>query len=585
MTTQAQAQTPEREKSFLVADCGHTNTTVALFDTVAGSYRLIARATVPTTDKAPWVDISQGVQQAIARITDITGRKLLNKQGRLMRPTRADGSGVDEFAAVLSAAPPLTVLLGGLFEDVSLKSARKALHTTYVAEVETLSLADTRTEGEQVTAVIEADPDVIFIVGGTDGGAEDRLMQLVETINLGVNVLADTQHAQVVFAGNINLRSQVRELIGDKANVQVVDNVRPNLEVEQIDDAIRIAGELYEDIKIGALPGIKELREWSNYPLRPTARAFGNICQYFAALNEQRVLGLDLGSDSVSLVMSQPEQTQISVRTEMGIGRPVRHLLDCVDPAAIARWAPAEISMEQTADFVFNRSLHPFTTAMTETGQYLEQALAREVIRSAVQATAVDLGWSKPGEPSTLPPFDLLLARGGLLANTARPGQVMLLLLDALQPTGIFSIALDQYGVLPALGALATHQPLTVVQALEAGVLTDLGWVIAPAGNSQPGKKVLKIIIESEQAGFEGDIEYGKIEIFPIPPKQPARVTIKPARRFDVGFGPGQGKTITLYGGTVGGLVVDARGRPLTLPQDDADRRSLVRKWLWDMGG
>jgi len=256
-----------------------------------------------------------------------------------------------------------------------------------------------------------------------------------------------------------------------------------------------------------------------------------------------------------------------------------------VAPADIARWTPTEISAEETADFVFNRSLHPFTMAMTETDQYLEQALAREVIRNAVQATAVDLGWSRPGELTMLPPFDLLLARGSLLANTARAGQAMLLLLDAFQPTGVFSIALDQYGVLPALGALATHQPLTVVQALEAGVLTDLGWVIAPAGKSQTGKKVLKIVIESEQAGFEGDIEYGKIEIFPIPPKQPARVTIKPTRRFDVGFGPGQGKTITLYGGTVGGLVVDARGRPLTLPHDDADRRSLVRKWLWDMGG
>ena len=55
--------------------------------------------------------------------------------------------------------------------------------------------------------------------------------------------------------------------------------------------------------------------------------------------------------------------------------------------------------------------------------------------------------------------------------------------------------------------------------------------------------------------------------------------------RFDIGFGPGQGKKMTLTGGLVGGLVVDARGRPFTLPRDVADRRSLMRKWLWDMGG
>jgi hypothetical protein len=161
----------------------------------------------------------------------------------------------------------------------------------------------------------------------------------------------------------------------------------------------------------------------------------------------------------------------------------------------------------------------------------------------------------------------------------------MLMLLDALQPTGIFAIALDRYGVLPALGALAAHQPLAVIQTLEAGVLSDLGWVIAPTGKGQLGKKAMDISIESERISFEGEIEFGKIEIFPIAPGKSAKVTVKPTSRFDIGFGPGQGKKMTLTGGLVGGLVIDARGRPFTLPRDVADRRSLMRKWLWDMGG
>jgi hypothetical protein len=246
---------------------------------------------------------------------------------------------------------------------------------------------------------------------------------------------------------------------------------------------------------------------------------------------------------------------------------------------------PTEVSATETADYIFNKSLHPFILPTDEKTLQMEQAVARTLIRCAVATAGRDACWPFVGEQRMLPPFGLLLARGSTLANAPRPGQIMLMLLDALQPTGIFSVALDRYGVLPALGALAAHQPLAVVQTLEAGVLSDLGWVIAPTGKGTLGKKAMEISIESERVSFEGEIEFGKIEIFPIAPGKSATVTVKPTSRFDIGFGPGQGKKMTLTGGLVGGLVIDARGRPFTLPRDVADRRSLMRKWLWDMGG
>jgi hypothetical protein len=174
MTTEApQVETYD---SFLVADCGSTHTTVVLFDMVGGAYRLIARAAVPTTAHGPWFDVAQGVQQAISRISEITGRKLLSEQGRLIRPVRADGSGVDHFAAVASAAQPLDVLLVGLFDQVSITSARKALRAIYHHEKDHLTLSDQRPPHEQVGAVVQSQPDLILITGGTEGGAENRLL-------------------------------------------------------------------------------------------------------------------------------------------------------------------------------------------------------------------------------------------------------------------------------------------------------------------------------------------------------------------------------------------------------------------------
>jgi hypothetical protein len=283
--------------------------------------------------------------------------------------------------------------------------------------------------------------------------------------------------------------------------------------------------------------------------------------------------------------MATPEHVQVSIHSELGTGLPVANLLDMVSVDEVRQWVPTEISAAETADYIFNKSLHPFTLSTDENMVQLEQAVARNLILCAAVAAGSDARWPFVGEQRTPPPFGLLLARGSTLANAPRPGQIVLMLLDALQPTGIFSIALDRYGVLPALGALAAHQPLVVIQTLEAGVLSDLGWVIAPTGKGQLGKKAMEVSIESERVSFEGEIEFGKIEIFPIAPGKSAKVTVKPTGRFDIGFGPGQGKKMTLSGGLVGGLVIDARGRPFALPRDVADRRSLMRKWLWDMGG
>lgn len=572
------------EKSFIVADIGTINTTVVLIDTVAGHYRLVARASVQTTARLPWLDASKGVQQGIARISEITGRALLNERGLLIRPPRKDGSGIDDFAVVVSAPGPLRTVLVGLYDEMSIASLRKALRTVYTEEIDVLSLADTRQDEEQITAVIHHRPDLIAITGGTDGGAEERLRHLIEVVSIATAVLAEGERPYVVYAGNLKLREQVRTLIEAYSHLHIADNVRPELTVEQLDDVVRITNGIYGDIKIQNLPGIHELNDWASYPMLPSASAFATICHYLAALNKQRVLGIDLGSNHTVLALADAKQVQLAVRPEFGMGEPAANLLQKVSAETISQWIPDEVDAADVANYVYNKSAHPQTIPMTEEELQIEQAMAREMLRCAMMETAVEWEWGQ-GKKGGTPSFDHLVVHGATLANMPRPGQIMLLLLDALQPVGVFAVSLDQYGVLPPLGALASHQPLAVVQALEAGVLSELGWVIALAGKGSPGKKAMDIVVESAQGRFGGDIKYGQIEIILIAPGQTAEVTVKPTGRFDIGYGPGQGKTITLKGGTVGGLVVDARGRPLALPRDEADRRSLVRKWHWDLGG
>jgi hypothetical protein len=574
--------TPTRFKSFLLADCGAINTTVALLDVVENSYRLIARATVPTTIDEPTPNLTDGLQEAITRITRITGRTLLTNQGILLRPMRLNGDGVDHFIVVVSASKPLNTLLVGLSEEVSLATSRRALFSNYVREVETFSLADERDGAEQLEALIASQPDLILIGGGTDGGEDKRLLELIETVSLGVQTLSRSQRVQAVYGGNIKLRERVTQLLGEQTNLQVIENMRPRLEVERLEEAINIVGTLYEELCINRLPGIRDLTDWAELPPLPTATAFGAICRYFAALNQNQVLGVDLGAEQVSFVTADSEQTAVSIYAGLGMGRSLPKLLAHTSLEEIAHWLPRAVDPNDLYDIIYHKSLYPQTIPDTPEELQIEHVLARAVLRSGLNRAAKIWAWPNPTQA---PPCQMMLVRGSTLTQAARNGQIILMLLDALQPTGIFSVVLDQYGMLPLLGALSAVESLPVIQTLESGVLSSLGWVVVPTGSGHSGQKILDISMEMDQGQKVGEeVEYGSLTILPLRPDQTAKVTLKPTRRFDVGQGPGKERQLTISGGTVG-LIIDGRGRPLHLPEDDTARRTLIRQWLFDVGG
>lgn len=570
-------------QSYLVADCGHTTTTVALFDVVAGSHRLIARAAAPTAAGAPAFDVSTGIQQAIRSLEQITGRTLLTPSGAVIRPRQPTGSGVDHFGATVSAAPPLRAVIGGLLEDVSVASARRALNTIYATEVDRITLADTRDEESQINALLTEDPDVLILTGGTDNGDSKRLLGILDVVEMSLGLREVGKRPQVIYAGNRALRERVTAELGSQTKVYVAANLRPKVETEQIGEVASLVDNLYEELKMGELPGFGELVSWSSYPPQPTARAFSQMVRYFAALYHDRVLGLDLGSDSVTVAVADEKTLQVAIRSDLGMGKPISEFLNAGVVAEIRNWLAVDMSDDALTDFLQTKALYPGTVPMKDEELQMEQALARYLLREAVGSTATNWGWSTAG--SGVPPFALLLLRGQALTEAPRSGQALLMALDALQPAGVFAVALDQYGVLPALGLLALRHPLPAVQILEGGVLLDLGWVVAPRFRAATGQHVLRVKVNAEKQGqLNVEVAAGDLTLLPLAPGEQAELVLEPARRVDVGFGPGQGKTITIHGGTAG-LVIDARGRPIDLPQDEEQRRAALQQWRWDMGG
>jgi hypothetical protein len=185
-----------------------------------------------------------------------------------------------------------------------------------------------------------------------------------------------------------------------------------------------------------------------------------------------------------------------------------------------------------------------------------------------------------------MPPLEPILASGGPLARCPRPGYTVLVLLDSLQPSGVSTLVLDPYSLMPAMGAAASVLPMASVQVLESGSFVSLATVVSPVGQGRFGRPVLRLRLERDDGGeaVEGEVRLGQMVTIPLGQGQHAKLTLRPERGFDVGFG-GNGKAgiLRVAGGAIG-VVIDARGRPLRLPVDPARRIEMVQKWMWDLG-
>lgn len=569
--------------SFLLADCGSVTTTVALFDFVGAEYRLIARAVSPTTIRMPWRDIVVGIQEATTQIADITGRQLITESGELITPEQQNGSGVDFFGVTISAARPLNVLIAGLLEDVSIASVRRALESIYAQEVGAFTLDTSRDEQAQIQSVLKEKPDLLFIAGGADGSDPKQLLDLLESLELGTSLLDGAPGPDILYAGNRQLRERVTESFGQSSTVYMAQNVRPSIEVEQLHEAKQLLKEIYLERKLGDIPGIQDLASWVDAPMEANGRAFATMIDYFGALYRAPVVGVDLGSSNVVLATADDKGPgRLFIHSNLGMGEPLPGILNACTPKDILRWVPADYAESQLKDFIYQKSIHPQTVPLTEDEVFLEQALARTLLQQALARAAHSWGWSAEG--FSLLSTDLLVMRGSALANSSRPGQALLTVLDTLQLSGVFSVAVDRHGILPMLGLMAAQDAAAVVQILEGGVLHELGWIIAPMGAGTPGEQALQIVVASDEKGeYHIDAEFGELIAVPLAQGASAELRLKPEKKVDVGRGPGRGRKITVHGGAVG-LVVDMRGRPFTLPEEDEERRRRIRQWHWDMG-
>lgn len=581
----------KRIGSILVVDCGTVTTKAMLLDRVAGQYRLVAHGESPTTTKHPWGDVTSGIRHAIEQLANVTGRQFFDGSGNLISPEMAGRQGVDAFAATTSAGEPLYVVLGGLTRDLSIASARRAVAGTY-SKIQAIlgnEPSEPLSDEARVHAIRDAAPDVVCIAGGTDSGAVRPILAMVEAVTLACSMLEFDERPQLLYMGNPKLRQRVANIVGEEAELHISSNVRPTLDHEFLIDAQNKLEELYVQHKMAHVPGINTVTRWGAVPPTPTARAFGRLMQYLWHLGDpgKGVLGVDVGAANTTVAAVFDEELYLTVHGDLGTVFGGERLLKKYGSDALIRWLPEAVSSYEARGWLINKQMHPISIPQVEQELWLEQALAREVIRATLKIARP--GW-RTGDaqpyPDLLPFCDTIVVSGGALTHSPQPGQAALIALDAVEPIGVSTLVLDKHGLAPALGSLAAVKPLAAVEALDGGGFVNLGTVVTPVGSAHPGDTVLKVkIVYDDESELEVEVNYGSLEVLPLPPGQEAVVELHPQRRFDVGLGgPGKSGKRRVSGGTVG-LIIDARGRPLSIPHASEQRHEQMQQWLWDVGG
>lgn len=592
-------------RSILATDCGSTTTKAILIEKRDDEYQLIVRGEAPTTVEAPVEDVTAGVINAITEVEELAGRKLLDN-GVIIKPhvqKKGGDEGVDIYISTSSAGGGLQMMVAGVVRNMTAESAERAALGAGAIVMDVIASNDKRLPHERIERIRQLRPDMFLLSGGIDGGTTSHVVELAEIIaaarpqpRLGI-----AYQLPLIFAGNKDARELIRERLESVMALEIVDNLRPVLEREDLMPTRHKIQQQFLEHVMAQAPGYKTLIDWTDAPIMPTPGAVGEIIQTVSSQQDIQVVGVDIGGATTDVfsVFKNREDEAIFNRTvsaNLGMSYSVSNVLAEAGIENVLRWVPFDIEVGDLRNRVKNKMIRPTTIPQTLQELVLEQAIAREALRLAFEQhkqLAVELrgvqqqrtiseAFSQAESGQTLVnmlSLDMLVGSGGVLSHAPRRQQSMLMMIDAFEPEGVTHLAVDSIFMMPQLGVLAQVNAEAATQVFERDCLIHLGTCVAPIGNGREGDTCLTVEIHSsDKPAINEEVPFGALRLYPLALGEKASLKLHPTRRFDLGAGHGTTVEKEAVGGVVG-LVIDTRGRPLEVPLDSEERVSQLTKW------
>ena len=334
-------------KTILATDCGSTTTKAILIEFVENEYRLTYRGEAPTTVEAPFEDVTRGVLNAVMEIEELSNRKIINED-KIISPSNND-NGVDIYISTSSAGGGLQMMVAGVVKTMSGESAERAALGAGSIVMDIIASNDGRLPHEKIKRIRELRPDMILLSGGIDGGTVSHVVELAEILAAANPQprLGQDYKLPVIYAGNKDAKDKIKDTLGEKVDLDLVDNIRPVLEQENLEPSRDKIHDLFMEHVMQQAPGYKKLMSWTDAPIMPTPGAVGSLIEMIAEKENITVVGVDIGGATTDIFSVFQGKFNRTVSANLGMSYSICNVLAESGLDNVLRWVPFDIDRKE----------------------------------------------------------------------------------------------------------------------------------------------------------------------------------------------------------------------------------------------
>ncbi len=536
-------------------------------------HRLLTIGAAPSTLDAPHFDLTPAYEEAVAAVERSAGSYAFARPPygeslaeRAARVAALTGSGI--------AGRPTVFLVGNLVAR-DLEALVRVLDEAGLAMAGRATTAvrafRDRVDGPSVVESIAAQTPDVIMVALTDDTGEG--LDYVTDLLVGGLAGRESGYAPIVvllYSGTPDSQATARIERAFPLYVRQVRGGAPNEPMDMGAPLTAIA-DVSRRLRARAFAGRVVPDQIARARSVPFTSALEASTRRLALGQRLDTAVASLEHDSVTVVSYARGVSEIG-RFGAG-GQPERpfHLGLQTPIERVARWAADEPLPQAQRAFVLNRTAHPSAVPATVAELQLMHATWITAVSESLQASSDGHRLLEDGR------IDLAVLTGLGARCVGRPVQAALLLINALQPSGVTQLAVDTPSALAMSGALLEADVPVEVESS----LAPLGLCVAPRGQAKAGETGVVVEVHPENgAAIEREVSPGTLDVVQWDPGLEASIRVWPGPRFDMGLGAGRPAELKTHVQTgTAGLIIDARGRPLGVPEDPDGRRAHIQQW------